>query len=168
VEAEVRAGLEETWGPGRPSVTHRHREDGGITVEVQLLGPAGDPVAGNDQQTGHAAIATLLESALGIAAPVAELAARALRPADPDNDDWTEAATALGLRGDEETFRAAVQWCADPDPLRRAFGADVLGRLGNPHGLPVLRALTRGSDPVTRARATSALARLDSPGPSGP
>ncbi|SFE69414.1 ankyrin repeat domain-containing protein [Streptomyces mirabilis] len=168
VETEVRAGLEETWGPGHPSVTHRYPEDGGLTVEVQLLDPAGNPVASDDQQTGHAAIATLLESALGITAPAAELAARALRPADPDNDDWTEAATALGLRGDEETFRAAVEWCAAPDPLRQAFGADVLGRLGNPHGLPILRVLTGATDPVIRDRAASALARLDSPGPSGP
>lgn len=163
VETEVRAGLEETWGPGRPSVTHRYPEDGGTTVEVQLLDPAGNPVASIDQQTGHAAIATLLESALGITAPAAELAARALRPADPDNDDWTEAATALGLRGDEETFRAAVEWCAAPDPLRQAFGADVLGRLGNPHGLPILRVLSGATDPVIRDRAASALARLDSP-----
>ncbi|WP_405879119.1 ankyrin repeat domain-containing protein [Streptomyces sp. NBC_01136] len=161
VEAELRAGLEETWGPGHPSVTHRCPEDGGITVEVQLLDPAGNPVAGNDQQTGHAAIATLLESALGIAAPAAELAARALRPADPDNDDWTEAATALGHRGDEETFRAAVQWCAAPDPLRQAFGADVLGRLGTPQGLAILRALAEGADSKVREHATRALARLD-------
>lgn len=164
VEAELRAGLEETYGPGHPSATHRYREDGGITVEVQLLDPAGNPVAGNDQQTGHAAIATLLESALGIAAPAVELAARALRPADPDNDDWTEAATALGGRADEETFRAAAQWCAAPDPLRQAFGADVLGRLGTPRGLPILRALARGTDHAATARAAvTALARHADP-----
>ncbi|MEU9283886.1 ankyrin repeat domain-containing protein [Streptomyces sp. NPDC048275] len=132
VESELRTGLEQTYGPGHPSATHRYPEDGGITIEVQLLDPAGHPVAGNDQQTGHAAIVTLLETSLGIAAPSAELAARALRCADPDNDDWTEAATALGRRADEETFRAASLWCGSPDPLRQAFGADVLGRLGRP------------------------------------
>lgn len=60
VEAELRAGLEQAYGPGRRSVTHRHPADGGVIIEVQLLDTQGNPTAGNDQQTGHAEIATLL------------------------------------------------------------------------------------------------------------
>nr|WP_235617454.1 HEAT repeat domain-containing protein [Streptomyces thermolilacinus] len=64
-----------------------------------------------------------------------------------------EAAQALGLRGDEETFGAAAGWCADGDPSRQAFGADVLARLTTSVGgragvfaaraVPVLRELAR-------------------------
>ncbi|NGO15236.1 hypothetical protein G5C60_48555, partial [Streptomyces sp. HC44] len=134
VEAELRAGLERTHGPGHEYVTHRFPEDGGVTVQVDML-VDGRPTSGNDQQTGHAAIVTLLETSLGIAAPAPELADRALRGGDPDNDDWTEAVTALARRGDEETFRAAALWCGDSAaPLRQAFGADVLGRLGTEGG----------------------------------
>nr|WP_282189841.1 HEAT repeat domain-containing protein [Streptomyces sp. RPA4-2] len=164
MEAALRAGLERTYGPGHPSAVHRYPEDGGITVEVQLLDPAGHPVSGNDQQTGHAAIATLLETSLGIAAPAPELAARALRRADPADDDWTEAATALGLRGDEDTFRAAVLWCRGTDPLRQAFGADVLGRSRAPRSRQVLRELARETGhPVVARAAVAALGRRADP-----
>lgn len=164
VEAALLAGLERTYGPGHPSAVHRYPEDGGITVEVQLLDPAGHPVSGNDQQTGHAAIATLLETSLGIAAPAPELAARALRRADPADDDWTEAATALGLRGDEDTFRAAVLWCRGTDPLRQAFGADVLGRSRAPRSRQVLRELARETGhPVVARAAVAALGRRADP-----
>jgi ankyrin repeat protein len=62
VEAELRAGLERTHGPGHRSVTHRYAapEDGGITIEVQLLDAEGRPMAADNQQTGHGAIAALL------------------------------------------------------------------------------------------------------------
>ncbi|MGP4042802.1 ankyrin repeat domain-containing protein [Streptomyces sp. 2A115] len=128
VEAELRAGLERAYGPGHEYVTRRVPEDGGVTVEVDLLRD-GRPAAGNDQQTGHAAIATLLETSLGIATPAPELADRALRCGDRRNADWTEAAAALALRGDDETVRLATLWRGGMDPLRRAFGADVLALL---------------------------------------
>lgn len=164
VEAALRAGLEQAYGPGHPSAVHRYPEDGGVTVEVQFLDAAGNPVSGDEQQTGHAAITTLLEASLGIAAPGAELAARALRSADPGNDDWTEAAAALGRRADEETLRAAVLWCRGPDPLRQAFGADVLGRSGTPRGRQVLRELARETgDPLAARAAVAALGRLADP-----
>ncbi|MER7679767.1 ankyrin repeat domain-containing protein [Streptomyces sp. NPDC096934] len=164
VEAALRASLERTHGPGHPSVVHRHQEDGGVTVEVQLLGRDGHPVSGDDQQTGHAAVVTLLETSLGITAPAAELAARALRHADPADDDWGEAATALGLRADEDTFRAAVLWCRGTDPLRQAFGADVLGRSGAPRGRQVLRELARETrHPVVARAAVVALGRREDP-----
>ncbi|GAA2641978.1 ankyrin repeat domain-containing protein [Streptomyces vastus] len=179
VEAELRAGLERTHGPGHEYVTHRFPEDGGVTVEVQLL-KDGRPSSGNDQQTGHAAMVTLLETSLGIAAPAPELAARALRCGDPDNDDWTESVTALVRRGDEETFRAAAMWCGDrTNPLRQAFGADVLGRLGTEgrraqdeaavrpyaaQSVPLLRELARGAEePPTLRSVVAALGQHQDP-----
>ncbi|MGW6156694.1 ankyrin repeat domain-containing protein, partial [Streptomyces sp. NPDC055144] len=145
VAAVLRTGLEQ---PESEAVTQRFVEDGGVTVVVELLDEEGRPRSGNDMQTGHAAIATLLEADLGVMTPAAELAERALRRGDPDDDDWTEAVAVLRARGDEETFLAAAAWCASGEAPRRAFGADVLGQLG-PRGrytarsLPVLRALAR-------------------------
>ncbi|WP_326695074.1 ankyrin repeat domain-containing protein [Streptomyces sp. NBC_01766] len=128
-EQEARRQLEESYGGAFGSVARRVVEEGGVTVLVELVG-AGAPWAGAEQQSGHAAIATLLEAELGIRAPFEELADRALRCGDPADDDWAEAMHALQLRGDEETFQAAVARAASADPLQRAFAADVLGQLG--------------------------------------
>ncbi|MFI6488044.1 ankyrin repeat domain-containing protein [Streptomyces sp. NPDC050564] len=67
VEAELRAGLARTHGPGHPYATHRYPAEDGIIVEVQLLDAEGHPFAADDQQTGHAETAALLETALGAA-----------------------------------------------------------------------------------------------------
>ncbi|MFI9583103.1 ankyrin repeat domain-containing protein [Streptomyces sp. NPDC052236] len=138
VERELREGLlrafgeeaegDESHGPYEV-VTRRVEEDGGVTVTVDLLRD-GRPLAGNEQQTGHAAIATLLEGELGIRTPYEELAERALRCGDPEKDDWIESVLALWGRGDEETFEAAAECCASGDPLRQAFAAEVLAQLG--------------------------------------
>ncbi|AXG77317.1 ankyrin repeat domain-containing protein [Streptomyces paludis] len=136
-------------------------EDGSVTVVVELLRD-GEPVAGQEQQTGHAAVATLLEAELGLRTPYEELAARALRCGNPRRDDWIEAVGALARRGDEETFRKAAEWCAGDEPERQTFGAEVLARLGTEGGtegtagdgsaagsgftaraVPLLRALSR-------------------------
>ncbi|RVU22168.1 hypothetical protein EOT10_24740 [Streptomyces antnestii] len=166
VAAVLQEGLEQ---PGREAVTQRFAEDGGVTVVVELLDDEGRPTAGNDLQTGHAAIATLLEAELGIALPAADLAGRALRRGDPDDDDWTEAVAVLQRRGDEETFRSAAAWCAGDEALRRAFGADVLGQLG-PRGayaarsLPLLSALARTARDAAGLRsAVVALGHLGDP-----
>ncbi|MEV6399496.1 ankyrin repeat domain-containing protein [Streptomyces sp. NPDC051907] len=140
------------------TVARRVEEDGGVTVVVDLLRD-GEPLAGDEQQTGHGAIATLLESELGVQTPYADLAGRALRCGDPEQDDWVESVLALWGRGDEETFQAAAAWCASDDPMRQAFAADVLAQLGfatpGPDGgeasqrpfaaraLPLLRELAR-------------------------
>ncbi|MEW1724116.1 ankyrin repeat domain-containing protein [Streptomyces sp. NPDC093109] len=130
--------------------------DGSVTVVVELL-RNGRPVAGQEQQTGHAAVATLLEAELGLRTPYEELAARALRCGNPRRDDWIEAVGALARRGDEETFRKAAEWCAGDEPERQTFGAEVLARLGTEGGtgdgaagtgftaraVPLLRALSR-------------------------
>ncbi|MGW0700587.1 ankyrin repeat domain-containing protein [Streptomyces sp. NPDC002867] len=128
VEQHLREGLL-AQAPGAETVSRRVAEDGGATVVVEVLRD-GRPAAGNEQQTGHGAIATLLEEELGILTPYASLAERALREGDPDRDDWIESVTALWRRGDEETFQAAAAWCGSDDPLHQAFAADVLGQLG--------------------------------------
>ncbi|GAA1508894.1 hypothetical protein GCM10009730_11260 [Streptomyces albidochromogenes] len=158
VEEALRAELLATFadGSGEPgaappeTVTSRIVEDGGETVVVELLRD-GRTTAGVEQQTGHAAIATLLEERLGIRTPFEELAGRALSGGDPGRDEWMEAVAALWRRGDEETFQAAAAWCASGDPLRQAFAADVLAQLGFEQGdkpfaaraLPLLRELAR-------------------------
>ena len=80
--------------------------------------------------------------------------------------------TALRGRGDEETFRAAVAWCASEEPLRRAFAADVLGRLGAREGpgpyaaraVPLLRELSRGAvDPEVAGAVVTALGHQGDP-----
>lgn len=145
IAEELRRGLLETSGGGASgeTVVRRVYEDGGVTVVVELLRADGAPGSGNEQQTGHAAIATLLERALGLRTPPEELAGRALRCGDPDLDDWTETVRALVDRADEETFGAAAAWCASEEPLRRALGASVLGPLDGftARAVPVLRRL---------------------------
>ncbi|MFG2331262.1 ankyrin repeat domain-containing protein [Streptomyces sp. NPDC048604] len=145
IEAGLRNGLAQTHGDGHETVVRRIPEDGGITVVVELLREDGTPGAGNEQQTGHAAIVTLLESELGLRTPFEELADRALRCGDPELDDWTESVAALWRRGDEETYRAAAAYCGLADELRQAFGASVLGQLKEfaPRALPLLRELSR-------------------------
>ncbi|GAA2510414.1 ankyrin repeat domain-containing protein [Streptomyces gobitricini] len=166
VAEALRRDLAEAYGPdGYEVVTRRVPEDGGVTVVVELLRD-GVPGAGAEQQTGHAAIATLLEDALGVRADPEELAGRALRCGDPGQDDWTEAVRALSGRGDEATLEAALGWAASDDPLRQAFAADVLGGLGvgAERALPVLREVARAArhaGPVTAA--VGALGRLGDP-----
>ncbi|MFJ5225998.1 ankyrin repeat domain-containing protein [Streptomyces sp. NPDC088400] len=151
VEQELRDGLLRAYGDGYETVVRRIEEDGSMTVVVELLRD-GAPMAGQEQQTGHAAVATLLETELGIATPYEELAGRALRCGDPGRDDWTESVAALSRRGDEETFQAAAAWCASDEPLRQAFAAGVLARLGTADG-------TDGASPFT-ARAVPLLREL--------
>lgn len=165
VEQELRAALRRAYGDeGHASAVRRARVDGGVTVTVELL-RGGEPFASQDLQTGHGAIATLLENELGVRAPFEELAVRALRGGDPGLDNWLVAAETLRLRGDEETFQAAVAWTASGDPLRQAFGADVLARLGFRAGarpfaaraVPLLRELARAGAPVAAEAAARAL-----------
>ncbi|MET9347196.1 ankyrin repeat domain-containing protein [Streptomyces termitum] len=162
--AELRRGLVagNDGGETYEAVVRRVREDGGITVVVELLREDGRPGRGDERQTGHAAIATLLEGALGLAASHEELAGRALAGGDPELDDWTTAVAALAARADEETFVAAAGWCAHRDPLRRALGARVLGALPGfaASAVPVLRRLAAGSPPPGREPALSAVTAL--------
>lgn len=169
VEQELRNGLRRLYGDeGHGNTVRRVPVDGGVTVTVQLL-REGEPFASQDLQTGHGAIATLLENELGLRAPFEELAVRALRGGGPGLDNWLVAVGTLWLRGDEETFRAAAAWTADADPLRQAFGVDVLARLGFSAGgkpfaaraIPLLRKLTGAPDPAVADAAARALDRYE-------
>ncbi|MFE7753050.1 ankyrin repeat domain-containing protein [Streptomyces sp. NPDC057428] len=166
VEHEMREALGALYGAeGHETVVRRAPVDGGVTVTVELR-REGEPFAGQERQTGHGAVATLLEDGLGLRAPCEELALRALRDRDPDLDNWLVAVSALWLRGDEETFRAAAAWTADGDPLRQAFGVDVLARLGFGTGgrpfadraVPLLREVALTGGPLPAAAAGRALA----------
>lgn len=128
VEQELRRGLVEAHGDGHETLSRHIEEDGGVTVVVELFRDG--HVAGDEQQTGHAAIATVLEAELGERTPFEELAERALRSGDARGDDWNESVAVLCRRGDEETFRGAAAWCGASDPLRQTFAADVLAQLG--------------------------------------
>ncbi|MFE3742639.1 ankyrin repeat domain-containing protein [Streptomyces sp. NPDC059134] len=163
VEQELRSGLLGAYGEGFETVVRRIREEGSETVVVELVRDGG-AVAGREQQTGHAAVVTLLETELGIATPYEELAERALRRGDPDLDDWTEAVAALWRRGDEETFLTCAVWCGSDEPLRQAFAADVLARLGatgggGAGGLGVFPEAADGGSPFA-ARAVPLLREL--------
>ncbi|MER5274453.1 ankyrin repeat domain-containing protein [Streptomyces sp. NPDC002809] len=131
LEQEMRVGLRELYGDTESYevVVDRSVVDGGETLTVELVRD-GRPTAGRDQQTGHGAIATVLETELGLSAPFEELARRALRSGGPELENWRTSAEALSQRGGEETRQVAAAWCAAADPLRRAFGAEVLARLG--------------------------------------
>ncbi|MET9552704.1 ankyrin repeat domain-containing protein [Streptomyces sp. NPDC006645] len=155
VEHELHAELLPMAAGGDETVVRRIEEDGGVTIVVETL-KDGVPVASLERQTGHGAIATALEESLDIRTPFEELAARALRCAVPDRDGWREPVAALWRRGDEESFQAALAWCASDDPRRRAFAADVLARLGAvdaapgsgpfaASALPALRELSAGA-----------------------
>ncbi|MEU2114243.1 ankyrin repeat domain-containing protein [Streptomyces sp. NPDC016459] len=164
IAAELRRGLVagNEGGQTYEAVVRRVREDGGVTVVVDLLREDGSPGRGDDRQTGHAAIATLLESALGLRTSHEELAARALRCGDPELDDWTTAVAELADRADEETFVAAAAWCAYRDPMRRALGARVLGALPGfaASAVPVLRRLAAEAATPAREPALSVVSAL--------
>ncbi|MFK0229010.1 ankyrin repeat domain-containing protein [Streptomyces sp. NPDC090303] len=164
IAAELRRGLVagNEGGQTYEAAVRRVREDGGITVVVELLREDGAPGRGDDRQTGHAAISTLLEASLGLRTDPEELAARALRCGDPELDDWTTAVAELAGRADEETFVAAAGWCAYRDPLRRALGARVLGALQGfgPGAVPVLRRLVAEAVPPAREPLLSAVLAL--------
>ncbi|CAM5589679.1 ankyrin repeat domain-containing protein [Streptomyces atroolivaceus] len=173
VEQELRSGLRRAYGDeGGQGAVRRAPVDGGVTVTVELLRD-GEPFASQDLQTGHGAIATLLENELGLRAPFEELADRALRGGGPGVDNWLVAVGTLWLRGDEETFRAAAAWTASEDPLRQAFGVDVLARLGFHTGgkpfaaraVPLLRELADAAGPAPADAAARALDRYEKKDP---
>lgn len=107
--------------------------------------------SGDEVQDGHAAIVTLLERALGISAPPAELIQRARSALSADHPAYAEAVTELRARSDLETFELARDLCGAANPRDRMLGADVLSELGYaenyPHrdqALPLLQALAAG------------------------
>lgn len=106
--------------------------DGTETVTVTATSPDGTETEQVAAQRGHAAIATLLETAAGEWAPVEQLVARAMahRDLDEDAETWWAAADALAARGDEDTYRALCKLCVSEDPREREFGVDAIAQFG--------------------------------------
>ncbi|MEO3857422.1 ankyrin repeat domain-containing protein [Acrocarpospora sp. B8E8] len=149
-------------------VSRSHAADGTELVEVEA---GGTRLA---MQRGHAAVATILEDALGIRTPVAELVARALpyRDRDADGETWWAAVHSVQNRHDDETFRAAAELCASSDPMTREFGVNVLSQFGftadsRPYlerTLPALQRLAeREADPRVLDSVLSALGQQGDP-----
>jgi hypothetical protein len=134
VERELREGLAAAYGDGFETVVRRTVVDGAETVTVELLRD-GAPVAGRAAGTGHAAVATVLEAALGVGVGYEELSRRALGCRDPERDDWREAVAALAALPAEETFQVAAVWCRSGDEWRATLAADVLAELPGRAGL---------------------------------
>ncbi len=62
-----------------------------------------------------------------LALPVAELVSAGLAAGE---DAWYDYAAALHLRADQETFDAAARLCQSSNPTERAYGVDILAKLG--------------------------------------
>ncbi|NEE46008.1 ankyrin repeat domain-containing protein, partial [Streptomyces sp. SID8455] len=77
---------------GEVEVVVREVRRGSTTLLAVVLLRDGDPGAGLERFTSHAAVATVLEEELGRAASYEELSARALGRGEPWHDDWREPA----------------------------------------------------------------------------
>ncbi|WP_311922135.1 ankyrin repeat domain-containing protein [Microbispora sp. H10836] len=111
-------------------VAHGSAPDGTRRVTVEARGADGGYSI--TRQRGHAAVATVLESALGLRPPADALLRRVLpyRDLDEDDETWWAAVHALQSRHDEETFLALARLCESDDPVEREFGVDVLAEFG--------------------------------------
>ncbi len=107
--------------------------------------------------------------ALATETPALERRTVELARADPtgDGDQRWACVHELHRRGSPSTCAAALEWCASPEPLVRALGADVLGQLGWPdthpyaeRARPALGALLADPDPTVVGCALVALAHL--------
>ncbi|MBX6382297.1 MAG: ankyrin repeat domain-containing protein [Microbispora sp.] len=115
-------------------VAHSPAPDGTRRITVEARGAeSGFSIT---RQYGHAAIATVLETALGVRPPAAVLLARVLpyRDLDEDDETWWAAVHALQSRHDEETFLALARLCGSDDPVEREFAVDALAQFGRPAG----------------------------------
>ncbi|GAA0370099.1 hypothetical protein GCM10009530_20250 [Microbispora corallina] len=128
--------------------------DGTQLVTVEARRPDGSGY-GLTRQLGHAAVATVLETALGVRPSAGELLRRVLpyRELDGEDETWWAAVYALRQRHDDETFAAAARLCEGDDPVGREFGADVLAEFGqegrgsyHERTLPLLREMARRED----------------------
>ncbi len=111
-------------------VAYGSAPDGTRRVTVEARGSGGGYSI--TRQRGHAAVTTVLESALGLRPPVDALLRRVLpyRDLDEDDETWWAAVHALQSRHDEETFLALARLCESDDPVEREFGVDVLAEFG--------------------------------------
>ncbi|MEV4459303.1 ankyrin repeat domain-containing protein [Microbispora sp. NPDC049633] len=111
-------------------VAHGSAPDGTRRITVEARGADGGYSI--TRQRGHAAVATVLESALGLRPPADVLLRRVLpyRALDEDDETWWAAVHALQSRHDEETFLALARLCESDDPVEREFGVYVLAEFG--------------------------------------
>ncbi|MFD4986890.1 ankyrin repeat domain-containing protein [Streptomyces sp. NPDC058374] len=167
---ELLAGGTEDEPAGEVEVVVREVRRGSTTLLAVVLLRDGDPGAGTERFTSHAAVATVLEEELGRAASYEELSARALRRGEPWHDDWREPVRVLSGRGDEETFSAAAARLGEAaDSPEALFAVEVLGRLGvgrlTPRVVPLLRELAReAEDAQLLAAVVSGLGHHGDPG----
>jgi HEAT repeat protein len=150
VESELRELV--SGGDRVVVVTRSHAADGTELISVEGRSPEGGGREAS-RQRGHAAIASLLEQALDVRPPVAELIGRAVafREVDEDGETWWQVVRELQSRDDEATFAALIELCGAADPREREFAVDTLAQFGaastRPYperSLPVLRAMAPG------------------------
>ncbi len=170
------------WLAGDPAVELRRRLGGGEAAEERRTVPIGDGYAHvgclrvtaadgrwAEVMTGHLAIVTYIEEALGIGPSLDELLARSLSIGDPDDLNWWGPLHAVKGRADvPATLRWAVGVLESPDPGARDFASVVVHLLSLEEQpaperetvLPVLRRrLAAEREPQIRL---SLLAALDS------
>ncbi|WP_460370173.1 HEAT repeat domain-containing protein, partial [Actinocorallia lasiicapitis] len=163
IEAELRQRFTETYPEPDMEiwVAREEQDDETELVVVEARQPGRDGGAVSEKQTGHGAIATILEREQGIRTPFETLVDRALefRAARPtasgrrrdvtERPAWWETVRTLQERGDAETFAKAAALTADSVLLHRRLGVDVLAQLGRPgdrnaaDSLPLLRRMAR-------------------------
>ncbi|ROO89306.1 ankyrin repeat protein [Actinocorallia herbida] len=164
LEAELRRRQTEMFTePGyEVVVTRTEQDDETELISVSAGRPGEFDGAESAMQTGHGAIATILEQRLGVRTPMDELVRRAmefryLRPTAAESrrhaterPGWSETVRVLRERRDAETLDQAIELAHDSDPLYRTLGVDVLaGPEHRAKALPLLRRMAREeTDPV--------------------
>ncbi|MEV5198441.1 HEAT repeat domain-containing protein [Streptomyces sp. NPDC053720] len=123
VEAELRR---RTGAQGAVARTHVQDNEYTRVDELSLGFSFGFSLGGATVRDGHAAILTNLEKVLGLRTPFEELLDRALTRPDQQHATWSASTLLLSHRRDRETWEAATVLRADPDPVHRLFGAEVL------------------------------------------
>ncbi|WP_371497672.1 HEAT repeat domain-containing protein [Kitasatospora sp. NBC_00374] len=132
--------------PGTVTVRREEQPDGTTLLTAELVRGT-ELLAAAEVQDGHAAVACLLEGALGVEPPFEELAARALACPGTEHPGWWEPVRMLHTRGGEPAFRGAERLCGG-SAREREFGADVLAQFEyesreRPHAAQVLALLRR-------------------------
>jgi HEAT repeat protein len=156
-ELESRAKRQAQGRPGTEAIMIFTREElYGGTELVRAVPHTDEGPVELAMETGHAAIARILEPRLEIRLPFAKLTQLALAHDDPDDAERWAIIHVLQRRGDTETFQGATELCASTQPSERLLGADILAQLGVANGrpfleqsLPILRRMAeQESDPT--------------------
>jgi HEAT repeat protein len=83
---------------------------------------------------------------------------------DGDAEQAAEAATILGVRGDERALGALLQLLEHPHAAARAAAATALGLIGNAAAIPALRLALEDCDSTVASQASLALQRIGAEG----